>query len=1040
MSEQLNIIIVPHTHWDREWYQTFQQFRVRLVRTIDKLLDILDRDSAFSHFMLDGQTIVLDDYLEVEPEQEERLKHYTRTGRISVGPWYSQPDEFLVSGESLVRNLQFGLQRAAEFGDPMRIGYLPDCFGHIAQMPQILRGFGIDSAVFWRGVGAEAHKSEFYWAAPDGTTVLVIYLADPIGYSNARMLPLTPEEFVTRVELLTAHLLPKATTNTLLFMNGSDHLEPQDGLPAVIEAANELLAHVNPEHEKILAHYGHFEQNSNTRHYDSMSIQIGTLAQYIAAVRQHIEHRAGDAQPLQTLSGEMRSSQYAHLLPAVLSTRMWIKQQNTSIEHLLERWVEPLTAWAWKLGAPYPQGLVKLAWKYLLQNHPHDSICGCSIDQVHQENSVRFAQSQQICDSMLAQALQYLASATDTRAPVHPTHTSHEPVPIVVFNPAPGPRTATTQAVVQLPGSLRNAVIIDERGEHMPYQVVNRWRQERGTMPVSRETLAAAVALVGVDTPGQLISMAHGMLMSTLGEAEDSHVITRVHIEAGQQPGVEHIEMMIAPRGRVVVNEQELLVAEQHILTLLQREDIYTLEVSVVDQARETIDFVAADLPAYGLKTFWLYPRGLKEEEHTAPLTFLAGQQNSIENEWYRVEASMEDGTLTITDKQTGHVFTGLNRFVDGGDVGDLYTYCPPAENLLISEPLEPPKIELLSAGPVRAILRVSGRWSLPSACAANRAERSSRMTVCLIVSEISLTPGVRRIDIHTSIENKVKDHRLRVIFPVSYRVESVAAEGTFEVRMRPVAMPSPADVAEWAEEPVNTFPQKRFVDISNREIGLGVLNRGLPEYEIIDLASEGNVGTLLVGVRWGGAGARPSGVAPGQMAVALTLLRCVDWLSRGDLPNRRGHAGPMEHTPEAQCLGHQEFDYALVPHSGDWEAEEALVLREAQAFNTLVRAVVTEQHEGMLSSRATFIEAEPSELVVSAVKRSNNGQGLIVRIYNPLGYAVEATIRPGVASTKAFVANLQEEIQEQLFWSGEEGEGLHMGIRAREIMTVLFQ
>jgi len=147
-----------------------------------------------------------------------------------------------------------------------------------------------------------------------------------------------------------------------------------------------------------------------------------------------------------------------------------------------------------------------------------------------------------------------------------------------------------------------------------------------------------------------------------------------------------------------------------------------------------------------------------------------------------------------------------------------------------------------------------------------------------------------------------------------------------------------------------------------------------------------------------------------------------------------------MEHTPEAQCLGHQEFDYALVPHSGDWEAEEALVLREAQAFNTLVRAVVTEQHEGMLSSRATFIEAEPSELVVSAVKRSNNGQGLIVRIYNPLGYAVEATIRPGVASTKAFVANLQEEIQEQLFWSGEEGEGLHMGIRAREIMTVLFQ
>ncbi|MFL5626015.1 MAG: alpha-mannosidase, partial [Ktedonobacteraceae bacterium] len=186
MGDQLDIILVPHTHWDREWYQTFQQFRIRLVRTIDKLLDILDRDDKFRHFMLDGQTIVLDDYLEVRPEQEERLKKYTQTGRIQVGPWYLQPDEFLVSGEALIRNLQIGLQRAAEFATPMRIGYVPDCFGHIAQLPQILRGFGIDNAVFWRGVGSDAHKSEFYWAAPDGTRVLVIHLAAPVGYSNAR--------------------------------------------------------------------------------------------------------------------------------------------------------------------------------------------------------------------------------------------------------------------------------------------------------------------------------------------------------------------------------------------------------------------------------------------------------------------------------------------------------------------------------------------------------------------------------------------------------------------------------------------------------------------------------------------------------------------------------------------------------------------------------------------------------------------------------------------------------------------------------------
>ncbi len=166
MAEQLNIILVPHTHWDREWYQTFQQFRVRLVRTIDKLLDILDRDSNFSYFMLDGQTIVLDDYLEVQSEQEAHLKQYTRTGRISVGPWYVQPDEFLVSGESLIRNLQMGMQRAAEFGEPMRIGYVPDCFGHIAQLPQILQGFGIDNAVFGAALAPRRRRVNFCGPPP----------------------------------------------------------------------------------------------------------------------------------------------------------------------------------------------------------------------------------------------------------------------------------------------------------------------------------------------------------------------------------------------------------------------------------------------------------------------------------------------------------------------------------------------------------------------------------------------------------------------------------------------------------------------------------------------------------------------------------------------------------------------------------------------------------------------------------------------------------------------------------------------------------
>jgi mannosylglycerate hydrolase len=1031
MGDQLDIILVPHTHWDREWYQTFQQFRIRLVRTIDKLLDILDRDDKFQYFMLDGQTIVLDDYLEVRPEQEERLKKYTQTGRIQVGPWYLQPDEFLVSGEALIRNLQIGLQRAAEFATPMRIGYVPDCFGHIAQLPQILRGFGIDNAVFWRGVGSDAHKSEFYWAAPDGTRVLVIHLAAPVGYSNARMMPLAAPEFATRVELLTAQLLPKATTNMLLFMNGSDHLEPQDGLPATIEAANTLLAHIKPEHEKLLADLNPTQQQNNNRHFDSIHVRIGTLSQYVDAIRQSTTRSASpnaeQAPPLQTLSGEMRSSQYAHLLPAVLSTRMWIKQQNTLTEHLLEKWVEPLTAWAWQLGAPYPAGLVKLAWKYLLQNHPHDSICGCSIDQVHRENAVRFAQSQQIAEGVIAQAMQTIAAAVATHAPIPTSHASHSPVPIVVFNPAPGPRTEVVRVGVQFSGSLRKAAIIDEQSRHMPYTVVSRWRQEIGSMPFAREAAAYAVALAGINAPGQALHMMEGLIATTLGQPEEVYSIARIHIDLEHEPGIAHIEVMVVPAQQSTGHDHDLLAAEQQFLTLVQREDIHTLTFTLVDQVHETIEFVAADLPAYGLKTFWMYPRGLTDEANPAPTTTLLSEERAIENEWYRIEASPSDGTLSVTDKRTGAVFTGLNRFVDGGDVGDLYTYCPPAQDTLVSQPVEPPTIEVITTGSVRVALRISGRWSLPTSCAASRTERSGRSTICQIVSEVSLTLGSRRVDIHTSVDNHVKDHRLRVLFPVPYSVEHVASEGTFEVRMRPVAVSRPADTEDWAEEPVNTFPQKRFVDISNGSIGLGVLNRGLPEYEILSSGP---------------------GIEPGHMAVALTLLRCVEWLSRGDLATRRGHAGPMELTPEAQCQGRQEFDYALVPHSGDWEAKEALVLREAQNLHTPVRSLVLpaaaseghaeEQQKVLLSSCVQLLEVEPRELVVSAIKRSNSGKGMVVRVYNPLAHAVEAALRPGLVFSQAFVANLQEELQEQLLWTGEEEKVLHVGVRSGEIKTIM--
>ena len=149
--------VVPHTHWDREWYSPFPTFRLRLVDLLDELLPRMEQDVAFTHFQLDGQMAVVDDYLEMRPDEAGRIRALATDGRLSMGPWYVLPDEFLVSGETHVRNLQLGMARARDFGGAMQVGYLPDMFGHIAQMPQLLRLFGLDDAVVWRGVPSTIH-------------------------------------------------------------------------------------------------------------------------------------------------------------------------------------------------------------------------------------------------------------------------------------------------------------------------------------------------------------------------------------------------------------------------------------------------------------------------------------------------------------------------------------------------------------------------------------------------------------------------------------------------------------------------------------------------------------------------------------------------------------------------------------------------------------------------------------------------------------------------------------------------------------------
>ena len=258
--------VLSHTHWDREWYLSFQLFRMRLVDMLDTLIPYLEQHPEFPHFHLDGQTVCLEDYLEVRPDQAERLRHLIEAGRIAVGPWYVLPDLQCIGQESILRNLSRGLALAQRFGVGTPVGYLPDIFSHPAQLPQIFAGYGFRAAVIWRGSSDDPEPPyEVLWRAPDGTQLLTLRLPDDRGYLNAFPLADTPEAVSRQFEDWFRERLPRSPSGQLLFMNGCDHQTPNYALP-------EFIRYFNETHDDY-----ELRQISLTQYLDELHITPGEL-------------------------------------------------------------------------------------------------------------------------------------------------------------------------------------------------------------------------------------------------------------------------------------------------------------------------------------------------------------------------------------------------------------------------------------------------------------------------------------------------------------------------------------------------------------------------------------------------------------------------------------------------------------------------------------------------------------------------------------------------------------------------------------------
>jgi mannosylglycerate hydrolase len=830
---------------------------------MDKLLNILKIDPNYKNFTLDGQTIPLEDYLEVRPEKEQEIKEYVKQGRLSIGPMYILPDEFLVSGESLIRNLLIGHQISKKFGRVMKAGYIPDPFGHIAQLPQIISGFEIPSVLFWRGFGNQFEENnlnmEFIWNSPgNNSSVLGIFLIQGYGSIaelNTKTLSGEYKPALRKIKNVIEKLEKHTVTPYILLNSGSDHHEARPEIPEIIKQWNVL-------------------------HPDKI-IEQTDFEYYINKV---IEYKP----KLKEFQGELRGGRFAPLLSGVLSTRMWIKQRNTNIEYLYEKYTEPLSTISWALDKynqfVYPKDNILIGLKWLQKNAPHDSICGCSIDEVHDEMKTRFDWSEQIAKEISKNSFLHLARLL-IKAPENKKSNS-----LIVYNPLPW-----------------------KRKDIVSFTILSRH-------------------------PGE-DKLVYGI---NLTDFDDNELEYQYH------------QTIIEPR--------------------------FTRKLGIGHK----FSFLA-EVPACGYKVYYISPVDPVSEFNFTTHDFNI-TRDYLENEFYKVEVK-SDGFIDFFDKETGISYKNVCEFEDMGDWGDEYDFSGPKENqtdlIFTTKDVAVFERSVYIDGPTQKTIKLRLNLKLPHSLTEDRYNREGWLVDNKINIYISLYRGIKRIDFTIELDNNSKDHRLRILFPTKINSDIVDADGHFYVVPRKVHIP---EAEKWIQKPLGTNHQKDFLSISDNENTFAVLNKGLPEYEAI--VNDDN-----------------------SITFAITLLRCIEWLSRDDFLTRRSHAGPGFKTPGAQCLGTHKYEISIITeYKSNWLDSE--IHLRGKEFNNPLMPFFPEmaqspirtsdklylQSSGIVSafykpklklsetylpSEISFLEIDNKNIVLSALKKAEEGDYLIIRCYN---------------------------------------------------------
>ena len=850
---------VLSTHWDREWYQPFQDYRYRLVQLLDAVLEGLADGRLKGPFTCDGQAIILEDYLEVRPERREQVEALAREGKLAIGPWYVLPDEFLVSGESLIRNLRLGREVARAFGGaPSHAGFVCDIFGHNSQLPQILAGFGIRGGFIWRGIN-QIETRHLLWRGADGTE-LPCYRFGEGGYCSYAFAvrharehePFDKAQTAEDLEAYIRQELAATEVDPVLLFDGGDHQGwDQDAYAVLLELAQDDAPY---------------------------EIVHSTLDAYLAEMLPQAE-RIG-----RVVTGELREPgrdradiDQQWLIPGVLSSRVWIKQWNALCQNTLCHWAEPLSALAHvALGKEYPQGFLNVAWRWLLKNHPHDSICGCSIDRVHEDMKFRFSQCEGIARRLTTEASCALAANVAGEL-------EEDALRVVVFNPLPRPLEETAELTLQTP---KDWPTFNEFFGYEPKPAFRIYDAEGNEIPYQR-----------------------------LGQA------------------MQRIKTRLYPTRFP--------------------ESYRTHDVRVSLPLR---------LPAMGYTTLTVRPgeKGLPTRHAEVP--GLATGECAMANE--HLEVTIEsNGTLTLTDKRTGQSYTHLLTFEDVADIGDGWYHGIATNDQAFVSTACRAAVALVHNGPMLTTFRVRTVMPVPEAFQFDSMRRSETFAQLVIDSLVSLRPGAARVEVETTVHNVASDHRLRVLFPSGAQAETYLADSPFDVVERPIALRS--DNHLYRELEVETRPQQSWSAVYDGERGLAIVSTGLLESAIRDLTE------------------RP---------IALTLFR-----STRRTVNTDGE-------PAGQLHGPLRFSYWIVPLA---EAPDRVALCYlGQQLGAGLRDAQLRPQDIALYRDVAALPAVGGLLTIEggAVLSSARfvGEGLEVRLWNPLEKEVQALLRLGTAGAMA--------------------------------------